>query len=119
MKKRICFLSLAGACAGAIAGIFGAGGGLILVPFLERFVKLDSHKVFPTSVIIILSICITSILSSFDTATVQDVNLLFMLLGSTLGGFLSAAIGGKIPVKWLHRILGAFVLYGGFRNLCL
>ena len=40
------------------------------------------------------------------------------LAGSAAGGFLAGIFGKKIPVLWLHRILGIFILWGGIRNLC-
>ena len=40
--------------AGAINGLFSAGGGMLLVPMLTLIVKLDEKDVFPTSVAVIL-----------------------------------------------------------------
>ena len=40
------------------------------------------------------------------------------LAGSAAGGLLAGIFGKKIPVLWLHRILGIFILWGGIRNLC-
>ena len=52
---------LAGGCAGIIAGLFGAGGGLVLVPLLRRCGDLASDSVFPASVATILPICVDQI----------------------------------------------------------
>ena len=40
------------------------------------------------------------------------------LPGSLLGGWLAGRYGAHIPVKWLHRVLGILILWGGFRYLC-
>jgi uncharacterized membrane protein YfcA len=40
------------------------------------------------------------------------------LLGSAIGGVAAGLWGKKIPVKWLHRLLGALILWGGIRYLC-
>ena len=45
---------LAGAAAGSIAGLFGAGGGLILVPLLRRCHDLPDEAIFPASVATVL-----------------------------------------------------------------
>ena len=48
-------LVLAGAAAGAVAGLFGAGGGMVLVPLLGLLVRMDDKEIFPASVSIMTS----------------------------------------------------------------
>ena len=38
--KRVWGMVLAGACAGAVNGLLGAGGGMLLVPMLSAFTCL-------------------------------------------------------------------------------
>lgn len=109
---------LAGAAAGSIAGLFGAGGGLVLVPLLRRCRNLDANAVFPASVATILPICLVTILVSAGQEPLPVLEALPYLAGSTVGGLLAGIFGKKIPVLWLHRILGIFILWGGIRNLC-
>ena len=52
---------LAGACAGLVAGLFGAGGGLVLVPLLTLLTDVADDTVFSSSISIILPICLTCI----------------------------------------------------------
>lgn len=107
-------LILAGALAGAVNGLLGAGGGMILVPILS-VMGMEQEEIFSTSVAIIFPICFVSLLFS------QPVGLpmaLPYLLGGMIGGALAFRFGKKIPVKWLHRIFGILVLYGGIRYLC-
>ena len=58
MKQRNFGIILAGLCAGAVNGLFGAGGGMVLVPLLTGIAKLDDDAVFPCSVSMILPICL-------------------------------------------------------------
>lgn len=111
-------LVLCGACAGAVNGLFGAGGGMVLVPLLTIFTKLEDKEIFPASVSIILPICIVSLLLShgWDQITFRD--LLPYLLGSLLGGLLAGILGKRIPTVWLHRVLGILIIWGGIRYLC-
>lgn len=108
-------LILAGLLAGCVTGLFGAGGGLVLVPLLRRS-PLEKEALFSSSVAIILPICLTVLLQSFRPESLADA--LPYLPGSAIGGFLGAKYGKRVPVKWLHRILGAFILWGGVRYLC-
>ncbi len=40
-------LAAAGAGAGAANGLFGAGGGMVLVPALHKFTDVEEENLFP------------------------------------------------------------------------
>ncbi len=109
---------LAGSLAGAVNGLFGAGGGMILVPLLTLMTDLQEEEIFPASVSIILPACFISLFMSVKAETLVWADLLPYLLGSALGGIICGFFGRKIPVKWLHKILGLLILWGGIRYLC-
>lgn len=118
MKRSQRGILIAGSLAGIVNGLLGAGGGMVLVPLLSGLAKLDEKQVFPTSVAIILPI---SIVSLFGSQRLSDLNFrttLPYLAGSIVGGIFCGIIGRKIPVKWLHRLLGILILWGGIRYLC-
>lgn len=108
---------LAGLCAGAVTGLFGAGGGMVLVPLLTLLSPLTEEEIFPASISIILPVCLTSLAVTAVTGTVDFGAALPYLLGSAAGGFLAGKWGTLIPVKWLHRGLGILILWGGIRYL--
>ena len=108
----------AGFLAGAVNGLLGAGGGMVLVPLLTLMTDIDDQDIFPASVSIILPICIVSLSIG---AFFQDIPLslaLPYLFGSVGGGILAGLSAKQIPVKWLHRGLGILILWGGVRFLC-
>lgn len=107
---------LAGACAGMVTGLFGAGGGMVLIPLLTLLTDLREEEVFPISVSTILPLCIVTLFTCHTSVPLG--NALPYLLGSGIGGLCAGLWGQRIPVKWLHRILGIFILWGGFRYLC-
>ncbi len=109
---------LAGIGAGAVNGLFGAGGGMVLVPTLTWLTDLDDSEVFPSSVCIILPICLISFWFSYQPGIITWNIALPYLIGSSAGGILAGILGKKIPTKWLHRLLGILILWGGMRYLC-
>jgi len=111
-------LVLAGALAGAVNGLFGAGGGMVLVPLLCLLTRIRDEAVFPASISIILPICLVSLGVTAITGEIAWKKAVPYLLGSAAGGILSGIWGRKIPVKWLHRALGILILLGGLRYLC-
>lgn len=109
---------IAGAVAGAVNGLLGAGGGMLLVPLLTRLTDTKEEQVFPYSVSIIFPICIISLCISALWEDIPFQNAWPYLLGSIGGGLAAGFWGEKIPLKWLHRGLGLMILWGGVRYLC-
>ena len=119
MRKTKYFgMILAGFCAGAVNGLFGAGGGMVLVPLLTMLTSMEEKAVFPSSVSIILPICLVSLAATAITGQIAWGQAVPYLIGSAIGGVAAGLWGKKIPVKWLHRGLGILILWGGFRYLC-
>lgn len=117
LRKHMAVL-IAGAAAGAVNGLFGAGGGMVLVPLLRMDQNLDENSIFPSSVAIILPVCLVSLVCTAFSSSLPFSASVPYLIGSTAGGFLAGRYGGKIPTLWLHRGLGAMILWGGVRYLC-
>ena len=117
MRERL-GLIIAGAGAGLVAGLFGAGGGLVLVPLLGWLTRLKSQEVFAVSLSIILPVCLVSIAVTAMTAEMSLAPALPYLPGSALGGLAAGIWGAKIPDQWLHRGLGLLIVWGGIRYLC-
>ena len=111
-------LILAGLGAGTVNGLLGAGGGMILIPLLSLLTVQEEREIFHSSIAIILPICIVSILCDLINGTFLWRATLPYLIGSAAGGFAAALWGNKIPVKWLRRVLGALIIWGGIRYLC-
>ena len=109
---------IAGACAGTVNGLFGAGGGMVLVPLLGKLTDLEEDSIFPASVSIILPVCIVSLLFTTRLGDIPWRTAIPYLVGSAAGGILAGLLGKKIPTLWLHRALGLLILWGGIRYLC-
>jgi len=108
----------AGACAGAVNGMFGAGGGMVLVPLLSLMTRLEDRDIFSASIAVILPICIVSLTATALTGTIAFRQSLPYLIGSAAGGLAAGIWGNRIPAKWLHRGLGILIIWGGIRYLC-
>lgn len=115
--KHSSALLLCGFCAGAVTGLFGAGGGMVLIPMLSALTSVDEKALFPTSICIILPICLVTLLRYASGAPLPVSLALPYIAGSLAGGIGAGYLSGKIPVVWLHRFLGGLILWGGFRYL--
>ena len=110
-------ITLAGAAAGFVNGLFGAGGGMVLVPLLQLLTDIEEDQLFPASVSIIMPVCIISLTARAMIAPLPIDKALPHLIGGLLGGLAAGTLDGKIPTKWLHRALGALIIWGGLRYL--
>lgn len=90
---------------------------MVLVPTLTMLPYFDDQEVFPTSVCIILPVCIVSLLS-MEQPGVSLTTILTYMIASACGGLLAGLLGKKIPTIWLHHALGALILWGGIRYIC-
>ena len=119
MKKyQLLGLILAGSAAGLVNGLFGAGGGMVLVPLLSLLTSMEDREIFSASIAVILPICLVSILATAASGTLAWRDALPYLFGSAVGGLAAGLWGHKIPVKWLHKGLGILIVWGGIRYLC-
>ncbi|MBR7092677.1 MAG: sulfite exporter TauE/SafE family protein [Clostridia bacterium] len=114
MRSRLRLLT-AGALAGLVNGLFGAGGGLIWVPVYRSLYRQRTQQVFATSVAVILPLCAVSyLLLQQGPVPVQAVPY---LLGGAAGGLCAGRVMRRLPTVWLRRLFGLFLLYGGLRVL--
>lgn len=115
--KQYVGIGIAGMGAGILNGLFGAGGGLVMVPILSALTDLEQQDMFAISVVTLLPVCVISLLFSTGWGQFFLLQALPYLLGSATGGILAATLGKKIPTLWLHRTLGLLILWGGIRYL--
>lgn len=119
IDHRYCLgAAAAGLAAGTVNGIFGGAGGMILLPALTLLASVPEESLFPLSVSVMLPVCVFSLWLTARDTPVPWAAALPYLLGSAGGGVLAGVLGKHIPTLWLHRILGAMILWGGIRYLC-
>ena len=117
MDKSYKGMLAAGAAAGAVTGLFGAGGGMVLLPLMTLLTDLKEDELFPSSITVILPICLASLTLSAMQAPLPWAEAFPYLVGGGAGGLLAGRLGKHVPLLWLHRGLGLLILWGGWRFL--
>ena len=110
-------LGVSGALAGAVNGVFGGGGGMVLAPLLGSWCRVEEKRALANCVATILPCCVLSG-GVYLLRTGLDWGMaLPYLLGGLAGGFLGGKLFTKVPAVWLRRRVAAFLVYGGVRYL--
>ena len=104
-----------GMITGFANGLFGSGGGTIVVPAMERFLDVEEHKAHATAIAVILPLSILSLGIYLWKTDVQWSVALWASLGGFAGGIIGAKLLNKVSGIWLHRIFGAFMLAAAVR----
>ena len=95
----------AGLVGGIFAGVFGVGGGLIMVPLLLWWVRMEQKRAHATSLLAITPAAIVGAISYGVGGVFEWEIALFVAAGSVLGAQLGA---------WLLRRINVTVLRWGF-----
>lgn len=111
-----------GAIAGFAAGLFGVGGGLIIVPILYVvFTKMGydpsviMHMALGTSLATIIVTSISSVTAHHKKGAVLWNVFKNLAPGLVLGSFIGAGIADILSGQHLQLIIGAFALWVAFK----
>ncbi|MBX9712504.1 MAG: sulfite exporter TauE/SafE family protein [Pseudomonadaceae bacterium] len=106
-----------GACAGVLAGLFGVGGGLIIVPVLvfsfaaQGFApEVLTHLAVGTSLATIIFTSINAVLEHQRKGAVRWELVRWMTVGILLGAGVGALTAAAIQGPMLQKIIGVFAL---------
>jgi uncharacterized membrane protein YfcA len=106
-----------GVAVGIVNGIFGAGGGTLLVPALERYLNMETHKAHATALAVILPLCAVSSVVYLMRVPTDWGAVLWVSLGGVAGGLLGANLLRKLSAGWLHKIFAVFLAAAAIRMI--
>lgn len=115
-KNNLKLLSL-GLVTGLINGVFGSGGGMIIVPALILFLGLKDYKAHATAISIILPLSIISTIIYLLNNTIPLKVCFLVMMGGLVGSYIGAKILNKIPTTILRKIFGGVIIYTAIRMI--
>jgi hypothetical protein len=124
MPSWVTFI-LIGALAGVAAGLFGVGGGIVLVPALIYWAGFSQHLATGTSLAVLLPpIGLAATLEYYRHGNV-DIRAAFILamglfIGAWLGAYLANHMKGphlRLAFGVFVTVLGIYLVHGAFRRL--
>ncbi|MTI66047.1 MAG: sulfite exporter TauE/SafE family protein [Firmicutes bacterium] len=115
MKKINIKILIIGFLTGITNGLFGSGGGTIIVPSLVFILGLEEHKAHATAISIILPLTLISTFIYFNNGMLNFKIAILVALGGIIGGFSGAKLLKKIPSTILRKIFGLFMIIAAIR----
>lgn len=115
-RNKIKLISI-GIITGLINGLFGSGGGIIVVPALIFLLGMDDHKAHATAISIILPLSIISTIIYFINGSIPFKVAISVAIGGVLGGYIGARTLNKIPPLVLRKIFGSVIIYTAIRMI--
>src|SRR5262245_50307299 len=100
-----------GFVAGILSGMFGIGGGLVIVPCLVAFLGLGTKQAIGTSLAaILLPVGILGVLEHYKAGNVNFKYSLLIDLGLFFGALIGARIIVDLPKIVVNRMFAAFLV---------
>ena len=109
---------LAGVTAGVASGMFGIGGGVILVPILGLLLGFSQHRAQGTSLVALIPPTgLLAVIAYAHAGYVSWQTGLLLIPGVFLGGIAGGGIAKRIPSAKMRRIFAVLLLLLGISQV--
>jgi uncharacterized membrane protein YfcA len=110
------FLALVGLVAGVLSGLFGIGGGVIIVPLLVLVLGFTAQQAAGTSLAaLLLPVGLFGAIQYWQAGQVNFLNATLLALGLLFGAYLGARLGLSLPSEVVERAFGVLLVIVGVR----
>jgi len=103
-------LVLTGLIGGLLSGVFGVGGGIVMVPLLISFARMDQRRAATTSLAAIVPTSIVGSLSYLANGHIDLAGGAIIAAGAVVGSVLGTNLLQRIPLFWLRWLFIALLL---------
>lgn len=115
--NNLFLLIITGILAGFIAGGFGVGGGIIIVPALVFIFGLSQHEAQGTS-LAVLAIPFGFLIAAHNYHKKDFINYKFaiiLVVTFLIGSYLGSLVSVNLPAKTLKKAFGVLMLVAGLK----
>ena len=106
-----------GLLAGVLAGLFGVGGGFLMVPLYIAWLHIDQKKAHATSLGAVFPIAIAGAIGYATTDHVDWQSGAYLLFGSFFGAMYGAKLLHTISLRKLQLVFGLLLILSAARLL--
>jgi uncharacterized protein len=116
-RDRLALAAGVGVLAGFLSGLFGVGGGILIVPGLVLLLRMDQRLAHGTSLAAILPIAASAVAGYAIGDAVDWSAGGLIVIGSVVGAAAGARLLGRLPERMLRLAFSAFLLIAAIRLL--
>lgn len=115
-STQLIILLAIGFAAGTLSGIFGVGGGIIIIPALVFFLGLTQHQAQGTSLaVLVFPAGILALMHYYKQGYVNVKFALVLIAAFIIGGYVGSLFATQISGTVLKRVFGVFILVVGLK----
>ncbi|MDR3593063.1 MAG: sulfite exporter TauE/SafE family protein [Negativicutes bacterium] len=106
---------LTGALAGAVGGLLGIGGAIIMVPLMVYYLNFSQHSAHATSLAVIIPGAVMGALV-YNSFGQLDLGLAALFaVGGMIGAYIGSSLLPKVKPKMLKRLFAVLALFLSIR----
>ena len=109
-------LIVIGLLAGALSGLVGVGGGILMIPLLIMFLGLTQHQAQGTALFAMLPpIGILAAMNYYKEGFVKWEYAAVMALTFVVGGYFGSKLSISLPDQTVRKVFGVIMLIGAIK----
>ncbi|MDD4149068.1 MAG: sulfite exporter TauE/SafE family protein [Bacteroidales bacterium] len=118
MMNEIILLIIIGIVAGVLAGLFGVGGGIIVIPALIYIFGMNQHQAQGTSIaFLLLPVGILAFMNYYRAGYINIKFAAILAAAFVIGGYFGSKVALNIPDTNLKKVFAVFIILVGVKML--
>jgi uncharacterized membrane protein YfcA len=109
-RTHLVLAGVVGLAAGALSGLFGVGGGILIVPGLVLLLQMSQRRAHATSLAAIVPIAVAGAVGYAAGGALDWVAAGLLTAGGAIGAVLGTRVLSRIPERALRVIFAIFLL---------
>ena len=116
--QTVLLLILVGLAAGALSGLIGVGGGIIVVPALVYILGFSQHQAQGTSLgLLLLPVGVFAVINYYKAGHIDLKVVAVMSLAFVAGGWVGSKLALRLDQEIVKKIFAIVLFYSAFRLL--
>src|SRR5246500_5357752 len=108
---------LVSVAAGFLGALTGLGGGVVIVPFLTLFLKVDIRYAIGASLVSVIATS-SGAAAAYVREGFSNIRVgMFLEIATTIGAITGAIVAAYLKLSWIAIIFGIVLLYSAYESL--